>query len=1030
MSVWAEACYKTDALFDLLPMLSPSALHHPSVNKFCNLNYKWNPTVADQLHEGPLVESLQRDPMMLHRVAPAAFSRMKFNIDPFLDYLAEGEVHYGITAVYKIIYAAEMNLVRWNNELDWVWLEKYVGRMLRCNQYASYQSPPAATDQIKAWFVESEWKTRMKKYENMAQTFKHLQFVFNEPSHKKAEKDAEATKTLPPELNKRILWLGKGWHLRRLGRLTLLTNDYLGKLHHYVLTKKDLRRLSQMCSSIADMELYFSNYGDPVASKRVYQGYRDVLAVIIKAMRSPERPNELARACDVASALLLSYYADDIWDQSIKDQKAKIWKEDLLPVLDVIHLTSLLRKFPLAESIELSKVYKFLPCPDFDFTTFFHKQREKHEATRPAFYANDLGLTIDDFKLYQKHQMLLMYYRRHGSCFGSIKRGVAERPWHQHYPDVPPSNIPYKEVGDIQYSTTFQYNQVEGHYNPYVKDKALAPDTLSNVRSMEELHKLPLTQRSYMMSYLENPNPPTPVEVATMGAKYERLHTVFPKPESKKENARNVYVNNYAGRVFVSELDNNIAAYLEHKPGNFIGIGNTQSFNKFVEMGGTELEKAENTYVYVSFDLAGFSPQQSPKLRQIQLEKWAEAFGRPYLLEIDKQFSDSSVHYIYHGIHQQYELRGNDLEGYLGRLNTDLHIDVMAYATRKLRELGYIDTGVKLACMIDDGLCAIKFPMNTSNETIAAAIRIIEQIYAWFSLEISWDKTYVSKRLRVFLNEIEYDTIRVTPGVKAFLRIRSERVEGIRCPIREANKAASMVSGALEAGATPLTAWFKYAVELAKFYLDWGRHHKQKLGPDEAALWSFIPVAFGGLGAMSMLQHASNCTDNSTATGISILRAIAFHDTATAPTINAFLNQPIATKNPLAVVRDPMAFTIEGPTLSDTLEIPLAKRALRLRVRNPIVREALQHSVDSDKWELWTTMPNPEDTRGKALELIYSSSPAAIVDHIIMQFSRSSSVVSLLGSRVSLSLYKRYRAQFRRNIINTLSITRGMPTLK
>jgi len=957
---------------------------------------------------------------------PLAFTKGAMNADKFLDYLLTGQVQVGIQAVFSLVDKVIDHKIRWNNEVDWDWLRLYVARMLRCNQQASYQSPRDATDHIQAWLAQNEWMTRMQRFDNMASTFKHLQYVFNSPSYKSAERRAKQSGDVPPPLPAKLLNLGRGWTTRRLGALVCLSEVTANRTMHYVLTQKDLRRCAQMCYSLADMEMYFANYAPASAGEQMYAAYRHTIRQIQVPMKKGIRLNEVARACDVAAALLLSHYATDIWSQSVIDQSAKIHKERLDQVMDVEGLCNSFRQLPLAEAVELSKVYKFLPCPDFNFLTLLDLQREKHFNTRPAFGDNELGLDLDDFKVYQRHQMLVTYQARHGQCPGSVRTGALEKVWHRHYPHVDPRQIPYREASDVEWSTHFRYEKVTGDYNPYVKDKSLAPNTLSGIANEKQLHDLPAEQRSYMLHYLECPRLATPEQVALGLSEelYERVHTVFPKPESKKPDPRNVYVNNYPGRILVSELDNNIAEYVSYKPGSFTGLGRTQSFNKFKEMAGTEMELVEYEYVHVSFDLAGWSPKQSPELRRLQLDKWADAFGVDYIREIDRQFSDASVHFIHKGVHQKYQLQGNDLEGYVGRLNTDLHIDIMGYAIRKLRDAGFVDAGAKLAVQIDDGLCVLRFPKGTGPARIVDAIRFIEKVYTWFSLEISWDKTYVSKHLRMFLNEIEYKDIRVTPGVKAFLRIRTERVPGIRCFLREINKAASQVGGAIESGTSPMVAWHKYAIEVGKCILDWNRHHHTKLSPDEAALWSFVPVAYGGAGCMAMLQHASNCTDNATSTGLSILKAIATYDNVARAPINAFLNQPIQTKSPLSTIRDPVSYHVEAPHLNDTVEISYAKRALRTRVKNPHVRDALELSLTVNESEIGHGLPPPSDTRGKALELMYAATPLAVLDKVVLQFSRSGTITQLIGFRNALRVYFGYRGQFRRVMANAISLLR------
>lgn len=1027
MSVWSEICYSTDTLCTLLKHINPVDVDHPVLDAFCKDSYVPNPSVGDALPAGNLVNSIRKSPLHIKVLEPFAFSKPVAGSKLLLDFLADGEVLVGLSAIYQLIPQVDDHSIKWSNEWDWKWLKVYVARMLKCNQYASYQSPRDADGWIARWLERTEWGDRMQRFDNMAETFNHLHYVFNTESHKRANKLASIYRELTPPLSRKTLDFGSGWQVRRFGTLTILTELSIFKNRHYVLTLKDLNRCSQMCSSLADLELYFANYGDVNSRETMYEGYRNVLAFIMQAMRATGRPNELARACDVAAALLLSRHATDVWQKAVTDQAEKIEKENLYPVLDVDGFTSLLDSYPLAEAVELSKVYKFLPVPDFDFLTLFNKQREKHEQTNPCFGENDIGLDLDDFKLYQRHQLIITYFARHRSCPGSIRSGTVEKPWHTFYPFGDPGGIPYTETGDIEFTTKFQYEKVGVGHNPYIKDKALAPNFPSQIVDEPDLRDRNPADTSYLLHYLLSSELATPQAVAEgmSQEEFEVGHTTEPKGETKKGlTPRNFYLNNYPGRILVSELDNNIAEYVRFKPGSFTGLSRADAFNKFQDISGTELEKATSTYVYVSFDIAAWSPKQNPAMRRLQLEKWAEAFGVPYLTEVDRQFTGADVHYIHKGIHQRYTINGNDLEGYVGRLNTDLHIDVMGYAVRKLRESGLIQSGAKLAVQIDDGLCVLRFQPDTSNADIITAVTFIEKVYRWASFEISWDKTYVSRKLRVFLNELDYDKVRITPGVKAFLRIRREHSGGIRCFLREANKAAGMVTGAIESGCAPVLAWLKYAVEVGKVILDWSRKITTKLTPEEAALWSFVPVSHAGAGCLAMLHYASNTTEDATAAGLSILKAIATYDHYTRAPINKFLNQPIQGRSPLSTLRDPMKFRVEGATMSDMLEMTYAKDALRDKVVNPVVQEAMLFSEQLTIDIQTSPLPSPVGTKGKAIQLAYEASALATVDGILMKFARSSTIIKLIGSRRSMAVFLQYRGQFRRSYSNAAMLLR------
>jgi len=427
-------------------------------------------------------------------------------------------------------------------------------------------------------------------------------------------------------------------------------------------------------------------------------------------------------------------------------------------------------------------------------------------------------------------------------------------------------------------------------------------------------------------------------------------------------------------------------------------------------MNPDELEATRNIVRLVSFDIKGFSPNQSPEVRRSQLASWAEVFGIDNITALDKIFTGSKVHLIKKGFHLSYTLNGNDLEGYLGRMNTDFHIDVMGYAVRKLREREVLQLGAKLAVQIDDGALQLRFPPGTPHHTQIAALEYIEAVYKYFSMEISWDKTYVSGRMYVFLNELFVDGRRMTPGVKAFLRIRHTERSEISNFLRDHNKVISMVSGALKAGAPGHVLYMRYAMELGARIQKW--RGRVTFTSDEAVLIAVTPVAFGGLGAVSLLQLSANITDHAVTTSLGHMKALAFNDRFTVETIDKILNRPIKERSPLAILRAADSFSVEGPTLTDTKEQTYAEAALRSRVKNPLVAAAFETSTDSiEEWVAANFLEGNAAPRS-TVDKVYAMTGLKSIDTIVAKFTRARTILTLLGFKRAAVLYKAYLREF------------------
>lgn len=1020
MSVWDEACYNTDALCAILRCTPIHDLNHPFLLKFAQFVVPDDPSLSSGFPPGVFAKSAQENPFLYRKLEPLTGSRPLNNAAAVFLQFSQHKIHFGLEAVYKVFAACVNGEVRHGTELDTEWIMNYTKSFLHLSGFASYSSPKDTKAMLETLSRTVTWNTRMLKFEQLSESFRHTIFMAKAASYAGRLRQAAQTFAKLPEAPKNLIWFGKTWHVYKFGPSLFLEREGILQNTLYILTSKDIDRLIQMLHSLSDMEMYFAVYDRLQIQGRLYDQYRVLLEDIVDVMKSTHRVNEVARAYDVAYGLLMAHIASDFWDKAIVDQTAKIKAERLDEICDIQAFVTALRRNPIAEAIELSKIYKFLPTPDFDLFNVLTEQKKKHANTNSFLDEryNSLNLSIGEFKKYQKFMMLRTYQKKHGKLPGYLRDDVPEKHWHKQYPQMKANEVPWKDVDDIDYTGAFAYEDFGTNLNPTIKDKSLAPDRFKWVATEKELNESNSDQRNYLISYLTRGDLMSPEQameaLAYRSERWDMALLAAPKPESKKPSPRNFYMASYHPRSALSEMETSIANYLMVKPGSFAGISFTESFNKMLDMCGDDLEHHQYEYRLMSFDIKGWSPNMSPEVRRLQLDKWATAFNRPNIRALDRIFTDSEVFWIKKGVKQSYKLNGNDLEGFVGRLNTDVHIDIMGYIIRKLREANYLHVGAKLAALIDDGVCALKFPKGTAHNTMVEVVNKVADAYRYFSFEISWDKTYVSEHMYVFLNEVFYKRRKITPGVKAFLRIRIKRQKSIACFLRDHNQMQGMVRGAVQAGCPNHLAEMKYAWELGKLIHRW--KGREPLRFDAAVFLSFVPVAYGGLGAVPILHMLANIADDATTTNIGHLKAIAYNDRTFANVVNQKLNKPIAAKSSLSTLRAPLAYHIDGPHLTDTKEAVLLERALHSRVRNPLVRSALDTPLSVSEQTVATIMKAMPTQRKAYAQHIYDSLPISLIDSIKNKFQRSQAIAQMLTPQDCVRVYGMYRIEFLRVI--------------
>jgi len=674
--------------------------------------------------------------------------------------------------------------------------------------------------------------------------------------------------------------------------------------------------------------------------------------------------------------------------------------------------------------MELLKVYKILPAPDFCHFSAIpgiaakYETQNKWNIDQTLNLARNLSVTIstEEFENYQRLQMIYMFYARHKVLPGKIT-DTPDPPAHLvSYPNVSIDKLTIHDMPYIDIRGTFAWKDYDGLEHELVKDKTTAPQhTVDSVKGRK-------VEENQVLKYLFDTEF---LSQATVRTKFMTNQTnwnhrlkISWKAEAKKPSSRVFYMANDPDRRLLSEIEKNIADYVEHKPGSSQGKSERELLMKMQNIGTRE--EAGYTAIKVSFDIAAWSPRQSFEFKMNGLRKWEEAFNVPSILLAADVFNRREVYVDKFGHKDSYTLKGVDMEGMSGRMNTDLHVDLMGYCVFKLREAKVIDKGGLFECLIDDGVLNLLVPNNGFQNRANAIMRIIEWIYAAFSHEISWDKTFVSQHLFQYLNEVFLEDHRITPGVKSFLRIGKLQAVPIENLMDELMAHAATARGAIKSGTDHNVAYLAYVIE---YYFTLKRWSGWKLWGDRVetlALRCHLPFNLGGFSINSVFSLSTNETFATFEACVANCRMIMMSFPALAPFFKVVFNRPPVPMDPTTILQTPMSFRFDITSLSNR-KFPNAVRSIILKDSvNPLVRAVSERIQEFDTSVYAQILANNRVIHEVVRQLLADMDPEAVLKKIIGKLQNSSTAAYILGARKVLALRMVYRLVARKVILEVL----------
>jgi hypothetical protein len=488
------------------------------------------------------------------------------------------------------------------------------------------------------------------------------------------------------------------------------------------------------------------------------------------------------------------------------------------------------------------------------------------------------------------------------------------------------------------------------------------------------------------------------------------------KAESAKPNGRWFFEAPTIARLKQSEYEDSIAHYATYVPGCFVGKKYEDKVRQMNAVTEGTPDGMPYMHTYISFDIKKFSPYLPLNVHTRLDAQWAEAFGVPGLTEASRILTDGVIHYVKKGIHHTFRKTGSDFEGFSGKKLTMFHCALMGYCVRRLREQNLLNRPARFASLIDDGLLRILLPRENFAAWKARVTAEIERIYNLAGMRISWDKTFNSSLMSVFLNEVRFMGRSITPGLRAALKITNRSDDAVPSMAADLAVLRATSQGAIVAGSPLVSVYFMYLYGAYDIIKRWMKV-KRKL-KEHSALKCFVPITLGGLGLASMINLCGSVSTHSMNESMATLKMIGYRYPMTREAITAYISCQKREVSGISGWLNPGRTVTSGPHLRDDRLTLMIERFLIRTLDTPVIRILLPKDSVSDMGYLEHAMEVGALIPVPMRQKIYDMSPQKAVKQISTKFLRARSIMSIVPRRKMINVQYANRREAE-NVVKT-----------
>lgn len=842
MSVWKYPVYRDDALEALCKVFPHEFIRKTGLLDAANFVVEdfGNFPVPKNLRPGCLKDQVldEENPVNLEDLYHKCTIEYDEDDGVLSMFKKNKEVKCGLKACYNLAYRILQNKIgeeSCNPEETYLIRNGYV-----LGEMASYMGPGRAAQQVKESYADTEKiMNRLKNFRLFVVTLKSM--AKNRKLSRQINLDRNYRNLIEyqalPEGIRNFL---PGYEFFFYGGLTFITDDNM--VTAFVLTNKDVDRVYQVVRGVQLYDAYITHY----TNSKDLMGAIAVRKLFIDSLINNNRPNFVCRAWDLVFNYVISPV--DITNKSKELLRKKIYEEKLNEIVNPVAVEVMLSNMKIREVIDILNIRKCLPTPDFDYFGAAERQRVLWSEPNKFLKQNVESENVEELKSYYKYMMVRAYYKRHGKLPGTVKEGVAAQDWHPYWPDVNIKNMDYHFVNDLNLTGTFEYNEVRKDVMQLVKDSAIIPNV--EFENGYDVNRMDVKNKNMLADVFTRRKD---IDVNEINLNdYSCDVKAEDKPEAKKPNGRWFFELNTDERLKQSEYEMNQSEYVKHMPGCAVGLSHDKMLKKMNYVTSGVLEGGPVRNFLESFDLHRFSPNYPGQVHEAINEVNADLYGKPYLKHAHLVHHKGNVVYAKKSIKHVQPKAYVDLEGFSGKFNSCVHACIMGLAVHKARAKAIITTGAKLAVFIDDGLLCIRLQREGYEDTVNRLVAEIDRVYSAYGFVISYDKTFLSSNLAVFLHNFTYNGRKLSGGLKSYLKVDNYQESVVDSIVNDLEFLESKIRATMENGTDHRLAYLTYMYLVVDTLRRWNRKKvRLKLN---ILCWLFAPVSMGGLGIKTVMQ--------------------------------------------------------------------------------------------------------------------------------------------------------------------------------
>lgn len=907
-------------------------------------------------------------------------------------------LRFGLKYAYKFAYQVVMDEISFDEVFDW---KKHSDAMKLVTKYAlvgSMISPNDAEDESE--YMRKPAHSVSRRIENAHMRILGINRIRLTRKYKALLKDGKWYPEVRPE-GFFDDFTAKKFKFYKIRNIFLLVN----KTDSYVFTFKDIKRISDIlrsCSRVIEYATGKSSLSQdvdfPTACIKLVKHY-------LKIASSTDRPNIMAQIADLHYHLFLAEHALDVTNRSQVLLREKIREKGYDDIMTYESVRSITRGLKFSEEHELMKVYKIFHVPDYIPGKVMNALREKHRAPNEI---RDEAL-FEEFRLYRKRAFMLRQYVVNGKFPGEIP-GMSP----DDYEILKPTQLVEDIVRRSVLTGCLDYCTYEGRELEPIKDKSCAS---SNGYLRDDCNPM---DRNYALYALRSHHMANRQEIYNVCSGVSKVIDIAFKPEAKKETSRPFMMANPERRFMLSEFEENVGFATKGKKGIFMGKSYAEKMKMFRTICLDDLSKRELKGFFISFDIASFSPHFPTRMKDYLFDFWDDVFDVDVGKKCKELFNGSTLRHTWKGFVNEYKINGNDLEGFNGRINTDFHVDLMAFAIKKAKEVFKEVEYGNLAVMIDDGLLRVITNEDLTKERIIEISNHIEKTYMDLGIEISWDKTIVSQEFAIFLNEVVYKRRHVQSGLKSFIRIGPEDRNPLNGFTDIVEEITANAIGSVTAGCDLVLVNRRYLSECVNLELRWNRGIKDIT--KNIIIRYFSSTQMGGYGVVPASSLSANIGYCQTSTAISFFRQIIAQNYRSNDKEYASIRRGIlqSVKNiepkipSMSFLRNPAHIAFTTPKAYANNDKRTTEEIVDRITNNSIVRNALDNHSITDYDAVANSFLSQTRVNATSVKLWYKTSALNIIDKIVNKFSKTNTIASMISYQDKLIIRARNLSAFKR----------------